>query len=418
MSGIYGLYLLCQFIATLAVALFVDVKDMAPVLDRGQLSRVLYINNKQSRRSEVGVVLDRRRFETGPCPVVKSSLGQSPEEFNRVFVPFEIFNGINREYRQYRLLTAEEEGIMGKICNIAKRIKLVEGKLSERLNRTPSVVELADACAITVPRLESYRSLALLARNRLVKHNTGLVDFWLRGILEHSKSTKDISYLELITEGLVGLIKATENYDGRARFSTYSQPYIRDYIYRGISKLKSGAVSSHRSNMLANRIKKMEYEYRTTVGRAPTDDEIAAALYTGLAGVEAVREDVRRRLVSPSNMPSSWMTSNANTNLVETVESFFDLYLLSQPDFSQESLLWKIDFNAALECLSPPERRALGLRYGYIDGTMHSSKETAQLMKMTDEGLRKLFNRSFEKLRRTHLVWKDAPSRQSSSNTY
>ena len=372
MSGIYGLYLLCQFITTLTTALFVDIKDMAPVLDRGQLSRVLYVNNKQ------------------------------------------------REYRKYRLLTAEEEGVMGKICNIGKRIKRVEGKLSVRLNRTPSVVELADACAITVPRLESYRSFALLARNRLVKHNTGLVDFWLRGMLEHSKSARGISYFELITEGLVGLIKATENYDGRVRFSTYSQPYIRDYIYRGISKLKTGAVSSHRSNILANRIKKMEYEYRTTVGRAPTDDEIAAALYTSLVGVEAVREDVRRRLVSPSNMPSSWMTSNANTNFVENVESFFDMYLLSQqqPDFSQDSMSWKIDFNAALECLSLPERRALELRYGYIDGTMHSSKETAQLMKMTDEGLRKLFNRSFDKLRRTHLVWKEAPSRQSSSNRY
>jgi len=361
MSGIYRLYLLCQFIATLTIARFVDVKDMAPVLDRGQLSRVLYVNNQQ------------------------------------------------REYRQYRLLTAEEEGVMGKICDIGKRIKLVEGKLSDRLNRTPSVVELADVCAITVPRLENYRSLALLARNRLVRHNTGLVDFWLRGILEHSKSARDISYFELITEGLVGLIKATENYDGRARFGTYSQPYIRDYIYRGISKLKSGAVSSHRSNMLANRIKKMEYDYRTTVGRAPTGDEIAKALYTSLAGVEAVREDVRRRLVSPSNMPSSWTTSNANTKFAETVESFFDLYRHSQPDFSQESLLWKIDFNAALECLSPTEWRALGLRYGYIDGTMHSSKETAQLMKMTDEGLRKLFNRSFEKLRRSVIVWKDAP---------
>jgi len=38
--------------------------------------------------------IDRRRFETGLCPVVKSSLGQSPEEFNRDLVPFEFFNGI------------------------------------------------------------------------------------------------------------------------------------------------------------------------------------------------------------------------------------------------------------------------------------------------------------------------------------
>jgi hypothetical protein len=38
--------------------------------------------------------VDRRRFETGQSPVVKSSLGQSPEEFNRDFVQFEFFNGI------------------------------------------------------------------------------------------------------------------------------------------------------------------------------------------------------------------------------------------------------------------------------------------------------------------------------------
>jgi DNA-directed RNA polymerase specialized sigma subunit len=64
------------------------------------------------------------------------------------------------------------------------------------------------------------------------QHNLRLVDFWARRLLEHSKVARDISYYELVTEGVLGLTKAAENFDGRGSFIRYAQPFVRGQLYR------------------------------------------------------------------------------------------------------------------------------------------------------------------------------------------
>jgi DNA-directed RNA polymerase specialized sigma subunit len=65
-----------------------------------------------------------------------------------------------------------------------------------------------------------------------MQHNMRLVDFWARRLIEHSRAAKDISYYELVTEGVIGLTMAAENYDGRGAFIRFAQIYIRGQLYR------------------------------------------------------------------------------------------------------------------------------------------------------------------------------------------
>ena len=80
--------------------------------------------------------------------------------------------------------------------------------------------------------------------------------------------------------------------------------------------------------------------------------------------------------------------------------TYFDLFLRpNEENYVQEKFLWKVAFNAALDCLSPEERRTLSFRYGLMDGVQRSLETTAELMCITPEGVRKIILSAQEKLR-------------------
>eukprot|EP00596_Hydrurales_sp_CCMP1899_P010422 CAMPEP_0119034778 /NCGR_PEP_ID=MMETSP1177-20130426/1792_1 /TAXON_ID=2985 /ORGANISM="Ochromonas sp, Strain CCMP1899" /LENGTH=324 /DNA_ID=CAMNT_0006992479 /DNA_START=542 /DNA_END=1516 /DNA_ORIENTATION=+ len=292
----------------------------------------------------------------------------------------------------------------GKFSNVGLRMDNVHKILNARLEREPTLEEWASACRINVTELEAYQKVAKSARNRLVQHNMRLVDFWVRRLIEHSKAAKDISYYELVIEGLKGLSEASEKYDGRGPFIRYAQHYVRAELYKGLTVLKPGPSSiSHNTKaaMVFLRDRKAYKILELELGRKPTDIEIAAYLSSTGLNVSAATLDWARRVVNVKIVSAETQVANGSDNIDDdNLYTYVDLYLKAdQTNFSTEALMWKVDFNAALNCLTTQERRTIAIRYGLMDGKPRTVERTATLMCMSSEAVRLIVLSSLKKLR-------------------
>lgn len=252
--------------------------------------------------------------------------------------------------------------------------------------------------------MEAYRKVAKSARNRLVQHNMRIVDFWVRRLIEHSKAARDISYYDLVVEGLKGLSLASEKYDGRGPFIKYAQHYVRAELYKGLTVLKPGPSSiSHNTKaaMVYLRDRKAFKLLTTELGRIPTDVEIAAYLSSTGLNVSADTLEWARKVVNVKVVSAETCVVNETEGSDENnLFTYLDLYLKAdQINFSTESLMWKVDFNAALDCLTTQERRTIAIRYGLMDGKPRTVERTATLMCMSAEAVRLIVISSLQKLR-------------------
>ena len=312
---------------------------------------------------------------------------------------------LRKSYTKLRQLTRDEEITAGKFSNVGRRMDKIHKILSDRLGRSPTDTEWAEACKINVGELEAYQKVAKSARNRLVQHNMRIVDFWVRRIIEHSKAAKDISYYELVTEGVKGLSEASEKYDGRGPFIKYAQHFVRAELYKGLTVLKPGSFAiaqNTKAAMVYLRTRKAFKILLEELGRDPTDVEIASYLTSTGLNVSADTLQWARDVVNVKIISAETKVTEAGDAGTDTLTTYLDLYLKAdQTNFSTEALMWKVDFNAALDCLNPQERRTIAIRYGLMDGRPRTVERTAALMCMSSEAVRLIIIAGMNKLRQS-----------------
>ena len=312
---------------------------------------------------------------------------------------------LRKSYTKLRQLTREEEMTAGKFSNVGRRMDNIHKILSDRLGRDPTDEEWAAACKINVGELDAYQKVAKSARNRLVQHNMRIVDFWVRRIIEHSKAAKEISYYELVTEGVKGLSEASEKYDGRGPFIRYAQHFVRAELYKGLTVLKPGSFAISQNTKAAMVYLRTRKAYKILVeefGREPSDVEIAAYLTSTGLNVSADTLQWARDVVNVKVISAETQFAASPGESSENLNTYMDLYLKAdQTNFSTEALMWKVDFNAALDCLNPQERRTIAIRYGLMDGKPRTVERTAALMCMSSEAVRLIVIAALEKLRQS-----------------
>lgn len=310
-------------------------------------------------------------------------------------------------YTKLRLLTREEEAVAGKCSKVGKQLERAKTALTQKLGRSPTISEWARFCKLTVPQIEQYHNLAESARNRLVQHNIRLVDYWARRLIEHTSGAKDVSYYELVTEGIIGLAKAAEHFDGRdgTPFIKYAQPYVRSELYKGLTNLRPGSFLPHRTVMMGFRAHKAKQRLAELLGRDPTDDEVASTLKMDVRTLRSVLYDtkLKKTIISGQSNLGSSEKSRDKGGAENLATSYFDLFLKAdQAHFNLDSLLWKVEFQQTLEeCLTATERRTLCLRYGLLDNKCRSVDRTAELMCVSQEGVRQIVVSALEKLRKS-----------------
>lgn len=320
------------------------------------------------------------------------------------------------KYLKKRLLTEDEEKILGKMSHMYSKIETMKEKICKSKGITDKSLvkneEISMACNIDVQSIEMYEKLSNVARNRLVEHNIRLVDYWVRKFIEHSPSSKEISYYELVVEGLMGLTKASLTYDGRGKFSHYCQVFIRDAIYRGLIKLKPGSYIPYRTMMINNRANKLKLKLSKSLDRSATDGEVAKALSIRESTLKAIRSEANMKVLSGNAI----LYNNGNSDGGDKELTYLDLFFrsLNEQSTKVEGLLYKANIESVLSAtLDPTEKRTLSYRFGLFDGTFRSSELTAELMCMSAEGVRKIIIKSLEKLRKTNLfqnMMSDSPT--------
>ena len=263
-------------------------------------------------------------------------------------------------------------------------LKGEEGKLTalEAFVRKPSEDYLT-----TYGELQHFARKAHQAKGEMIEAN-------LRLVISIAKkyTNRGLSFLDLIQEGNVGLMKAVEKFEYRRgyKFSTYATWWIRQAITRSIAdQARTIRIPVHMIETI-NKLMRVQKQLVQEFGREATPEEIADEMELAVDRVRAIMKMAQQPISLQAPVGDS-----EDTSFGDFIE---DKSAENPTDMASYSLL-KDRLGDVLTSLTERERKVLELRFGLADGYSRTLEEVGKQFKVTRERIRQIEAKALRKMR-------------------